>query len=125
MKTAGHTPIRRAMAATISAGILLFCGLSIDSVHAAEVVQVMPGTSGVEVLTRFDELAAGNYDGIVVSGGMGFAERFVGQIRTTQATFDVLSGSPSSPLLLQTGAANENIFVGASTRALCSPAGVR
>jgi hypothetical protein len=55
-----------------------------------------------------------NYDGIFVSGGVGFAERFVGQALATAGGFDQLSGSPTGPLSLQVGAAgqNTNVFAG-------------
>ena len=52
-----------------------------------------------------------NYDGIIVSGGASFAERFDGQTLSASGDFDVLSGSPNDPLALQTGAAGENLDV--------------
>jgi hypothetical protein len=56
--------------------------------------------------------APGNYDGILESGGLKFAERFEGQnLSTTDSFFDVLSESATSPLTLQTGVAGENVEV--------------
>jgi hypothetical protein len=45
-------------------------------------------------LVTFSDVAAGNYDGAVVSGGVGFSERFVGQTVSTVAGADVLTGAP-------------------------------
>lgn len=71
--------------------------------------------TGNEVAT-FDDVAGGpapgtNYDGVFVSGGAGFAERFAGQTRTTSGVFDVLSGAPSSGLALQVGAPGQNLNI--------------
>jgi len=68
--------------------------------------------TGTELIT-FDDLpqvsAPGtSYDDIFVSGGVGFAERFVGQTVTYSGNFDQLSGSPNAPLSLQVGLAGEN-----------------
>jgi hypothetical protein len=53
------------------------------------------------------------YDGILVSGGVSFAERFVGQVLSINGDLDVLSGTPTGPLTLQTGAAGQNLDGGA------------
>ena len=50
-----------------------------------------------------------NFDGILESGFVSFAERFSGQARTTMGNFDILLGTPTSPLALQVGATNQNI----------------
>jgi len=52
-----------------------------------------------------------NYDEIVTSGGMGFAERFLGQTLSYNGVFDVLSGAGSGPLTLQVGAPGQNVDV--------------
>jgi hypothetical protein len=79
------------------------------------VVQVDPATIQCDILADLEDVPLGNYDGILVSGGLKFAERFKGQTRADLIvgpyTFDELSGSPTSPLELQIGAANENVNV--------------
>ena len=67
-------------------------------------------------LVTFEDVAGGpnagtNYDNIVMSGDMLFAERFVGQTLFFSGNFDVLSGIPSGPLALQVGAQYENINI--------------
>jgi hypothetical protein len=71
--------------------------------------------TGSELIT-FEDLphigAPGNsYDAIFTSGGVGFAERFVGQTLTISGDFDVLSASPSGSLALQVGATGQNINI--------------
>jgi len=53
-----------------------------------------------------------NYDGVLVSGGARFAERFVGQTLGVLGANDTLSSSASGPLTLQTGLAGQNLAVG-------------
>lgn len=76
----------------------------------AQVAQVGYGTlTGTQTVT-FDDLAGGpNYDNIFFSNGVGFAERFVGQTLTTAGGADVLGGTPTDPLALQTGLAGQNL----------------
>jgi hypothetical protein len=50
-----------------------------------------------------------NYDEIVTSGAVGFAERFVGQTLSYNGVFDVLSGAGSKPLMLEVGAPGQNL----------------
>ena len=89
---------------------------SVGIAAASSVNQVSYGSlTGSEVVT-FEDLpqisAPGtNYDNIFVSGGVSFAERFVGQTLSTLNNFDQLSGSPNAGLALQIGAANQNINV--------------
>jgi hypothetical protein len=52
------------------------------------------------------------YDGILSSGGLDFAERFVGQILTFNGDLDELSGLPTGPLTLQVGNPGQNLSVG-------------
>lgn len=82
---------------------------------SAQIGAVAPGTLTTNTTVTFGDLTGSltgvNYDGIVTSGGLTFAERFVGQIRTTSGDFDVLSGTPTGPLALQVGAANQNLVV--------------
>ena len=81
----------------------------------ADSINVVPYSSltGTGLIT-FDDLAGGpmggtNYDGILMSGGASFAERFVGQNLSFDGDFDVLSGTPVGLLALQTGVANQNV----------------
>lgn len=80
------------------------------------VIQVDPSTITCDTVADFEDVAGGaapgtNYDGILVSGGLQLAERFTGQTLSYSGDFDVLSGSPSSPLTLQTGELNDNVNV--------------
>jgi len=80
------------------------------------VSQVDPTTLTCDGTITFDDVTGGtapgtNYDAVFESGGADFAERFAGQTLTANGDFDVLSGSPSNPLALQTGAANQNLNV--------------
>jgi hypothetical protein len=75
--------------------------------------------TGTELIT-FEDLPqisqpGTSYDTIFVSGGVAFAERFVGQTLTYSGDFDQLSGSPSAPLALQVGAEGENTNIFAGT----------
>lgn len=49
-------------------------------------------------------------DDILISGGVGFGERFSGQQLSTSGNFDVPSGSPIGPLTLQVGSTGENLY---------------
>ena len=89
------------------------------------VAQVDPATLTCDGTVTFDDVTGGaapgtNYDAVFESGGADFAERFAGQTLTANGDFDVLSGSPSNPLALQTGAANQNlnVFVNVSSQVL-------
>lgn len=55
------------------------------------------------------------YDGIVRSGDLSFAERFMGQTVGSSGDFDVVSGVPVDPLVLQVGAPGQNLDVFAYT----------
>ena len=101
-------------------------GLSAGAAQA-QISQVDYGTLTGTQLVTFDDVPGGgspgtNYDGIFFSNGVGFAERFVGQTRTTTSGgFDSLSGAPSGgSLTLQVGAAgqNLNIFTNSGTQVL-------
>ena len=106
-------------------------GLSVSAAQA-QITQVAYGSlTGTQTVT-FDDVPGGNapgtnYNNIFFSNGVGFAERFVGQTLSTGTGFDVLGGSPTGPLALQVGAANQNlnIFVNAGTQVLTGlgPAG--
>jgi hypothetical protein len=82
---------------------------------SAQLSAVAPGTLTTNTTVTVNDVVGSpegtNYDGIVTSGGLTFAERFVGQIRTTSGDHDVLSGTPTNPLALQVGAANQNLVV--------------
>lgn len=56
-----------------------------------------------------------SYDGLIFSGGLSFAERFVGQTVGYGGDFDVISGLPINPLILQVGAPGQNLDVFAYT----------
>lgn len=99
-------------------GAILGLGLAlaVGFAQAAPINQVNYGDLLGTQLITFDDVTGGaapgtNYDGILVSGGASFAERFVGQSNTPSGDFDVLSGAPSGPLALAVGAAGENLNV--------------
>ena len=84
--------------------------------NASAIVQADPATIPCGTLADLEDVAGApdpgiNYDGILVSGGLQFAERFTGQALSFSGNFDVLTGSPSSPLSLQIGDANDNVAV--------------
>ena len=84
--------------------------------NAAMITQVAYDDLTGTQLTTFDDVPGGtapgtNYDSVFVSGGVSFAERFVGQTNTPSGTFDVLSGSPDGSLALAVGAPGQNLNV--------------
>jgi hypothetical protein len=80
------------------------------------IVPVDPDSVPCSQSATFNSLAGGenpgtNYDGIVLSGGLRFAERFVGQTLGYSGDFDVVTGIPTNPLTLQVGAPGQNLDV--------------
>jgi hypothetical protein len=88
--------------------------------------QVVSSRDGIELIPfdslecpaiiTFDDVAGGaapgtNYDAVFESNGAAFAERFVGQTLSYDGDFDILTGTPSSPLSLQIGAPNQNLLI--------------
>lgn len=68
-------------------------------------------------IVDFSDISTANfpgviYDEILVSGGVSFAERFQGQTLSFNGDLDVLSGTPSGPLMLLPGAAGQNLSGG-------------
>jgi hypothetical protein len=87
-----------------------------NSASTGLIQQVDPSTlTGAHFVTFQDvpaESSPGiNYDAIVTSGTVGFAERFVGQTLSYNGIFDVLSGAGSTPLTLEVGAPSQNLDV--------------
>jgi len=81
-----------------------------------QIIEVDPETLECDVIVTFDDIPGDwspgtNYDNILQFSGASFAERFMGQALTFNGNFDVLSGTPSSPLTLQIGAPNQNLDV--------------
>jgi hypothetical protein len=84
-------------------------------------IEMVPYSSlSCEGLITFSDVTGGappgtNYDAVFESDGADFAERFAGQTLSIVdfggIQHDVLSGAPSNPLSLQTGAANQNLNV--------------
>jgi hypothetical protein len=84
------------------------------------IVPVDPDSVPCSQPVTFNDLVGGenpgtDYDGIVQSGGLSFAERFVGQTLGYNGDFDAVSGIPTSPLSLQVGAPGQNLDVFAYT----------
>jgi hypothetical protein len=60
----------------------------------------------------FSDVATGFYDGLLVSGGLTFGERFDGQTMLYAPSFETaLPGDASNPLTAVAGAAGQNLFV--------------
>lgn len=105
-----------------SAAALMAIAFSAD----AAPINLVPYASltGTQLIT-FDDIPGGtapgtNYNGILVSGGASFAERFAGQANDPAEDFDVLSGYPTAPLTLAVGAPGQNlaVFVNAGSQIL-------
>ena len=84
------------------------------------IVAVDPSSVPCILMAAFDDVLGGetpgtNYDGFVWSGGLKFAERFMGQTVSYSGDFDVVSGTPISPLTLQVGTPGQNLDVFAYT----------
>jgi hypothetical protein len=88
--------------------------------HAASVSAIAPGASTAGHVVNFGDLGelsgfplGKSFDSVLVSGGVSFGERFVGQTNTPIAgsDWDVLSGTPSGPLALAFGPADRNLSV--------------
>jgi hypothetical protein len=85
--------------------------------HASSViVSVDPSTVPCSAISTFDDVQGGaapgvSYDGFLSSGGVRFAERFVGQTLSYNGNFDVVSGIPTNPLTLQAGLPGQNLDV--------------
>ena len=95
---------------------------TISSVTALKgmIVAVAPDSVPCIQIATFGDLLGGenpgtNYDGLVWSGGMQFAERFMGQKLSSSGDFDVVLGSPINPLILQVGAPGQSLDVFAYT----------
>jgi hypothetical protein len=95
---------------------------TISSVTPLEgmIVAVDPSSVPCIQIATFGDVEGGenpgtNYDGLVWSGGMQFAERFMGQKLSYSGDFDVVSGNPINPLILQVGAPGQSLDVFAYT----------
>jgi hypothetical protein len=108
---------------TFAAPLLLLLALSLPV--AAQVTQVdYASLTGAESV-GFDDIAGGpapgtRYDGLFVSNGVAFGERFSGQTMADAGGFDRLEGTPVGGLSLLAGAAgrNLNVFVNGSSQVL-------
>jgi hypothetical protein len=83
---------------------------------AGTIVAVDPDSVPCLQIATFDDVLGGptpgtNYDGLIFSGGLQFAERFMGQTVGYSGDFDVVSGIPNNPLTLQVGAPGQNLDV--------------
>lgn len=101
-------------------GLVAAVAMALSSAGLA--APINPGVYGAigPNLVDFEDVVGGafpgvNYDGILVTGGVSIAERFVGQTLSFSGDLDVLSGVPSGPLTLMTGAAGQNVAVGTDT----------
>jgi hypothetical protein len=105
------------VAAYRAASLSVFLALSIAALaHADPINEVDYATLSGAGFIDFESLTGGappgtNYDGIISIPGASFAERFAGQVLGSSGNSDTLSGTPSGPLDLQVGAANQNLVV--------------
>ena len=93
-----------------------FTSGSISSTASHLIVPVNPDSVVCPAMATFNSLPGGenpgaNYDGIVQTGGLEFAERFVGQTLSYNGDFDVVSGIATNPLALQVGLPGQNLNV--------------
>ncbi len=69
----------------------------------------------IETVTFSDveggETPGTNYDGVLASGGLLFAERFAGQSVSSSGFFDAVAGAPTDPLTPQAGEPGQNLDV--------------
>lgn len=84
------------------------------------IVAIDPSSVPCIQIVTFSDVRGGenpgtSYDGLVWSGGLQFAERFMGQTVSYSGDFDVVSGIPISPLILQVGTPGQNLDVFAYT----------
>ena len=88
----------------------------ISSMTSNLIVPVNPDSVGCPQVATFNSLPGGenpgaNYDGIIQTAGLEFAERFVGQTLGYSGDFDAVSGVPANPLALQVGLPGQNLSV--------------
>ena len=81
-----------------------------------QIVSIDPSLVACPQSVTFDDVKGGptpgtNYDGVLVAGGLLFAERFAGQTLGAIGDFDAITGTPTNPLLPQAGAAGANLDV--------------
>jgi hypothetical protein len=80
------------------------------------ILEIDPATVPCTQIATFEDVVGGDppgtdYDGLLESGGLLFAERFAGQSLSYSGDFDVVSGIPTSPLILQQGLPGQNLDV--------------
>lgn len=114
---AGHGDVareKRSMRATHCVGLVVL--LSAAGVAGAQITQVDYGLLTGTGFEAFEGFAGGgapgtNYDSPVSNASVTFGEAFVGQTVTPNGNFDVLSGNPTGPITVATGAANQNLCI--------------
>jgi hypothetical protein len=87
----------------------------VTSVEGA-IIAVDPATVPCTQIATFEDVLGGdppgtNFDGLLESGGLLFAERFEGQSLSYSGLFDVVSGVIEGPLALQQGLPGQNLDV--------------
>ena len=71
---------------------------------AAQAGVIIDNTVTGTVVNNFNALATGNVAGLITQIGATYGERFLGQVLSTAGGFDSLTGIPSAPLTLLSGA---------------------
>gem|GEM_PF-882072 len=78
--------------------------------QAAAINVVAYNSVGAAQTLTFEGNAGGVLDGVQTIGAAKFGERFAGQTLGANADFDTLSGTPTKPLTLLSGAAGQNLL---------------
>ena len=92
-------------------GLLVVACVLAPASAFGQILQIAAGGLTGTGLADFQDVSTGNYDGILTSGGLTFAERFAGQSLNLSGDFDVLNTSATGPLSLALGAAARNVHV--------------
>ena len=80
-------------------------------VGTAHATIILDNTILGSIVNNFEGIGSGVRNGILPQTGATYAERFAGQTLSFSGDFDILSGTPSGPLSLVTGAAGQNLFL--------------
>ena len=95
--------LRHLLGPMVGAAFLMFVG-------TAQATIIVDNTISGSIVNDFEGIGADiTVNGILPQTGASYAERFAGQTLSFSGDFDVLSGSPTGPLSLVTGTANENL----------------
>lgn len=106
----------REIGVAVALSALSALGLQVAAVEAAPINEVDYFSLSAGQTIDFESITGGpppgtNYDNVLNFGGVLIGERFAGQTLSISGNSDVLSGSPTGPLSLVAGAANQNLTI--------------